>query len=89
MATPRIADCGQTAPHRVDPFLPQSFNWEIAFRFIDVIAKMVNHSSAAITYIIRFVVLLPVAILLVIVEALVRLDNVIERKSAKLAEVLR
>ncbi len=82
MATPRIADCGEK-------FLPQSFNPEISIRFADVIANMLNHTGAALTYILRFYILLPAAVALVLVELLVRLDNAVAGKSEKLAEVLR
>jgi hypothetical protein len=64
-----------------DPWMPRAFNPEVSIRFIDVVAGMANHTGAAITFILRFIVMFPATIFAMVCELLYRLDELIVRKS--------
>jgi hypothetical protein len=61
-------------------WVPQAANYDVILRFADVVTNGVNHSGLALTNFLRFIVLLPGMVALVIAEGSVRLDKFFAQK---------
>jgi hypothetical protein len=64
----------------VSPWIPQAANGEVVTRFADVVANGANHAGHALTNFLRFLILLPAIVTLLIAEGCVRLDQQLVKK---------
>lgn len=85
MATPSLPIDETASDQKPDSFLPRAVKLNVVETWGDVVTNLANHSGATITYFFRFVVLLPMAVMLILAEILFRVDGLIERQSANIA----
>lgn len=85
MATPSLPIEQAASDRKPNPLLPRAVKVDVVDRWSEVVTNLANHSGATVTYFLRFVVLLPMAVMLILAEILFRIDALIERQSANIA----